>query len=143
MKRLSSSLGFMADVDGGLSSGTRGARIMRGCDAVFTRSFASGKESSDDSEIDDSDVFGPEGCDAAMRTSGDGGVRKSIGSCEFVGPVFNLFAGRSPSSISSTSDIFLLVDDDGRVDDAHDTPLCIRKPLGTERGSAAKFVVRT
>lgn len=93
--------------------------------------------------MDDSDVFGPDGGGAAMRTSGDEGVRKSIGSREFVGPVFNLFAGRSPSSTSSISDIFLLVADDGRVEDAIDTPLGIRNPLGIERGSVAKVVGRT
>ena len=78
-----------------------------------------------------------------MRTSGDAGVRKSIGSRERVGPVFSLFVGRSPSSASSMSDNFLLVADDGRVDDALDTSLEDRNPLDRERGSAAKIGERT
>ena len=56
--------------------------------------------------------------------------------------MLTLFLGRSPSSVSSISDNFLLDDDDGRVDDALDTPLGCRNPLDIERGSKGNDVGR-
>ena len=93
--------------------------------------------------MEESDVLGAVCLCPAIRTSGVAGVRKSMGSRDLVGPVFSLFLGRSPSSPSSISDNFLLVADDGRVEDAFDTPFVARKPLGTDRGSCGSEVGRT